>query len=212
MTRQRLNRVRIIDTAIQMADEDGLSSVTLRRIAARLGVHVTSLYNHVPTKEAVLDEMIARLVAEADLPTGAIAWEAWVRQFAAAMRDVARKHPGAFGAFHHGPVQGPQAALVFEAALASFRSGGFDVASAYCAVKATAVAVLGAVLEDMVPSRSRGRRTDLSGLPPEPFPHLQEANVIAAEADSFSYLIDALVEGFAATLRKTQSGASPRDR
>ena len=68
MISPRLSRENIVAVAIEMADEEGLASVTLRGIAARLAVHVTSLYNHVPTKEAVLDEMVKALLAEARLP------------------------------------------------------------------------------------------------------------------------------------------------
>lgn len=202
MNTPRLSRRTIVATAMAMADEKGLASVTLRGIAARLSVHVTSLYNHVPTKEAVLDEMVKALVAEAKLPTGAIVWQDWVRQFAVAMRAVAGKHPGAFEAVHYGPAQGEQAAEAFEAGFAAFRSGGFDVLSAYSAVKATTVAVLGLALEDMARVRSGARRTDLSGLPVERFPHLHEASRIAEEADTFAYLVEALIDGFGASLRK----------
>ena len=45
-----------------MADRDGFEGVTLRRIAAELGVHVTSLYNHVPTRDAVTHGIIERLI------------------------------------------------------------------------------------------------------------------------------------------------------
>jgi AcrR family transcriptional regulator len=202
MSRPRLSRGTIVATAMAMADEKDLASVTLRGIAARLGAHVTSLYNHVPTKEAVLEEMVKALIAEANLPTGAIAWQDWVRQFAAAMRAVAGKHPGAFEAVHYEPAQGEQAAEAFEAAFAAFRSGGFDALSAYSAVKATTVAVLGLVLEDMARMRSGERRTDLGGLPVERFPRLHEASRIAEEADTFAYLIEVLIDGFGASLRR----------
>ncbi len=91
-------------------------------------MHVTSLYNHVPTKDAVIDEMVNALIAEARLPTGRIGWEDWVRQFAAGMRALGRKHPGAFEAFHHGPATGERAAEPFESGFAAFRSAGFDAA------------------------------------------------------------------------------------
>ena len=64
-----------------MADRDGFEGVTLRRIAAELGVHVTSLYNHVPTRDAVTDGIIERLIEEAKLPTSPVPWEEWVRSF-----------------------------------------------------------------------------------------------------------------------------------
>lgn len=198
MKRPGLSRARIVMTAIELADRDGLEAVTLRRLAAELGVHVTSLYNHVATKEAVLDGMMEQMVAEASLPTSAIAWEDWVRQFASSIRAIARRHPGAFDVFHHRPVQGPDAAASAEAALAAFRLAGFDVVEAYSAVKATTHAVLGVVLEDRAHVRTPGLRTDVERLPLDQFPNLHAANALWASADPWSYLIDALIAGFAA--------------
>ena len=100
MTRDRLSRAAIVAAAMKLADREGLEAVTLRRIATTLGVYVTSLYNHVPTKEAVLDGMIECLIAEARLPENPIPWQEWVRRFAASLRSVALKHPGAFAALH----------------------------------------------------------------------------------------------------------------
>jgi AcrR family transcriptional regulator len=198
MPKPRLTRASIVAAAIQIADEQDLAAVTLRGIASRLGVHVTSLYNHVPTKEAVLEEMILAMIAEAKLPKGKLAWDQWVRRFAAAMRALARKHPGAFEAFHYGPAQGERAAEAFEAAFSAFRSAGFDAVSTYGAVKATTIAVLGFILEERTPSRASRTRTDLGGLTVERFPYLHEIDRAIAQADTFGYLIDALIDGFAA--------------
>lgn len=195
MTRPRLTRSAIVSTAIRIADEKGLAAVTLRGIAARLGVHVTSLYNHVPTKEAVFDEMIKALVVQAKLPTGDLPWPDWVRRFAAAMRALAHKHPGACEAFHYAPAQGEQAAETFEAAFAAFRAGGFDTVSAYNAIKATSLAVLGLMLDDTARERGGARRSDVSHLSAERFPHTHEAARVAEDADTFSYMIDVLIAG-----------------
>lgn len=204
MNRPRLNRTAIVSTAIRIADEKGLAAVTLRGIATRLGVHVTSLYNHVPTKEAVFDEMIKALIVQAKLPTDAVAWQDWVRRFAAAMRTLAHKHPGAFEAFHYRPAQGERAAEAFEVAFAAFRTGGFDAVSAYNAVKSTVVAVLGLMLEET--ARVRGlQRTDVSKLSAERFPRVREVDRVADDADTFAYLIDVLIDGFAASLRTRRS-------
>jgi AcrR family transcriptional regulator len=181
-----------------MADRDGLEAVTLRRLAARLRVHVTSLYNHVPTKEAVLDGIVEHLIEEAELPTGEMRWEEWVRRCAAALRAIARKHPGAFAVLHHRPIQGPQAALWAEAGLAAFRAGGFGPARAYGALKSTTLAVLGLVLDDLAGMRSPGLSTDLSTLPFERFPRIHEAGAVVGKADVWSYLIETLIRGFAA--------------
>ena len=90
-----LTRDRILQTAVRLADRDGPDAVTLRRIAGELGVHVTSLYNHVPTREAVTDGIVELLLDEAKLPTGPVAWDEWVRRFVDGVVGVAATHPGA---------------------------------------------------------------------------------------------------------------------
>ena len=203
MISPRLSRENIVAIAIEMADEEGLGSVTLRGIAARLAVHVTSLYHHVPDRDAVVDEMREALLAEARLPAGRIAWEDWVRQFAAGMRALGRKHPGAFEAFHHGAARGEAAAEPFESAFAAFRSAGYDASTTYNAVKTIVVAVLGYILEDTLPLRQKNvARTDIRELPFERFPNVHAINRVAGKTDTFGYLVDALIAGIASTRKR----------
>lgn len=200
MISPRLSRENIVAVAIEMADEEGLASVTLRGIAARLAVHVTSLYNHVPTKEAVIEGMVEALIAEARLPKGRLGWQDWVRQFAAGMRALGRRHPGAFEAFHHGPARGESAAEPIEAGFAAFRAAGFDVPTTYSAVKAVTLSVLGHVLEDTVPQRNRKvTPTNIRELPVERFPNAHALNRVAGKTDTFGYLVEVLIAGFEST-------------
>ncbi len=201
MSKPRLNRAKIAAAAIRIADQSGIDTVSLRGISSQLGVHVTSLYNHVPTKDAVLDEMVRALIAEAELPTGPLTWQQWVRGFAGAMRSLGEKHPGAFEAFYHSSAQGARAAETFEAAFAAFRAGGFDLVASYSAVKATVVAVIGLVLDDTARARKPGARTELGELPIESFPLIHEISHITGTTDAFDYLVNALVAGFEANLR-----------
>jgi len=203
--RRPLTRTRIIAAAIALADRQGIAALSLRRIASRLGVHVTSLYNHVPTKEALLDGIVERLMGAANLPEKVSGWEEWVRQFADGLRAVARKHPGAVAAFHHRPVQGPQAARFPETGLELFRAAGFDIGEAYSAVKSTALVVLGLLLEEVGGPESRKAKTDLTALPPERFPQARELRKMTVEPDVWAYAIDTLVAGLAANLRSAKA-------
>lgn len=178
-----------------------MEAVSLRRIASKLGVHVTSLYNHVATKEAVVDGIVQHLMRAAKLPEKVSGWKNWVRQFADGLRAVARKHPGAITAFHHRPVQGPEAARFPELGLQSFRAAGFDISEAYSAVKLTILAVLGLLLEDVLRSKGRRIKTDLRALPQERFPQAHQLRKMRAKPDVWAYTIDTLVAGLAANLR-----------
>ncbi|MFI9404796.1 TetR/AcrR family transcriptional regulator [Nocardia sp. NPDC052316] len=57
MTELKLNRAAIIDTAITLADEEGLDALSMRRIADRMGVGAMSLYRHVANKDELLEAM-----------------------------------------------------------------------------------------------------------------------------------------------------------
>jgi len=216
--RSPLSQRSIVSAAITIADAKGLEAVTLRGIASRLGVHVTSLYNHVPTKVAVLEEMTRALFAETNVPTSKLTWQEWVRRFAAEMRSLARKHPGAFEAFNHVPAGGERAAQTLEAALAAFRADGFDALSAFNAVKSTFVGVLGLVLDDMARLRHPDFGSDLREVQLDRFPHIQEINKIVVSADTFDYFIRVLIDGLGkhrlsaatAARKPVKPGALPR--
>jgi hypothetical protein len=81
-------------------------------------------------------------------------------------------------------------------------------ASTYGAVKATVVAVLGHVLEDTVPARNRAvARTNVGELPIERFPQVHAINRVAGKTDTFGYLVEALIAGFAATRKNRPKGS-----
>ncbi|MGK8522910.1 TetR/AcrR family transcriptional regulator [Nocardia asteroides] len=60
MTEIKLHRGAIVDTAIELADAEGLAALSMRRIAERLGVGAMSLYRHVANK----DELLALMTDE----------------------------------------------------------------------------------------------------------------------------------------------------
>lgn len=51
---ERLTRQRILDTAVGIADAEGLAALSMRRVAAELGVTTMALYRHVPGKDELL--------------------------------------------------------------------------------------------------------------------------------------------------------------
>jgi AcrR family transcriptional regulator len=197
-----LSRERILRCAVQVADRDGLDATSLRKVAGELGVHVTSLYNHVATKEALLDGLVEELFASADLPHGEVAWDDWVRGFVAGVAGVARDHPGAFAVLLRRPVQGPRATATFEAGLAAFRRAGLPGAECYGAIKAVSLAVLGCSVEQAYAAAGDdGPSTDVTNLSWQDFPVLHEIMEQGdPEIDVVATLSDVLVAGFAARL------------
>ena len=195
-----LSRERILQCALQVADLDGLEKASLRRVAGELGVHVTSLYNHVPTKEALLDGIAEELIASSDLPRTEVAWEEWVRGFVAGVARTAREHAGAFEVLLRRPVQGPRATVTFEVGLEAFRRAGMDVPGAYGAVKTVALAVLGCCLEQSSTASGELVQTDVTTLPWTEFPVMHEVTAVVDDVDVVGVLTDVLVAGLAARI------------
>ena len=59
---------RIVRTAIDLADREGLAVLSMRKVADQLGVGTMSLYTHVPGKGELLDVMLDTVYGETDRP------------------------------------------------------------------------------------------------------------------------------------------------
>ncbi|MDI2126490.1 TetR/AcrR family transcriptional regulator [Yinghuangia seranimata] len=89
---------RIVAAAVELADEEGLAAVSMRKVAERLGVGAMSLYTYVPGKDELLNLMVDAVLAEADRPadfTGT--WREGLELHARADRAVALRHPWLVG-------------------------------------------------------------------------------------------------------------------
>jgi AcrR family transcriptional regulator len=199
-----LSSDRIVTTARDLADREGLDAVTLRRLATELGVHVTSLYNHVPTRDAIIDGMVELLIAEADLPGSPRNWEEWVRGFVAAVGALAVAHPGAFAALERRPVQGERALSSFEVALATFARAGLSPADAYSAIKATTHVALAIGVERALTSRGGTAQTEIDTLPADRFPYVRALEDVDDPEEAWAFSVETLVAGLHTQVRRAK--------
>lgn len=65
---RRLTRDEVLDAALGIVDSEGLSALTMQRLAASVGVEAMSLYHHVPSKAVLLDWTVDRIRSEMRLP------------------------------------------------------------------------------------------------------------------------------------------------
>ena len=99
--RTPLSRDRILDTAIQLADEHGIAYLTMRRLGEVLGVEAMSIYHHVNGREDLLEGMVATLVEGVQVPARgellpADGWQAFLQHVAHEFRRLAVEHPNLF--------------------------------------------------------------------------------------------------------------------
>ncbi|MER7203053.1 TetR family transcriptional regulator [Streptomyces sp. CB01635] len=83
----------IAAVAVRVADADGIDAVSMRRVAAELGLGTMSLYNYVPRKDDLYELMVDAVSAEYDLadPTGD--WRADLLGVARQARALMIRHP-----------------------------------------------------------------------------------------------------------------------
>jgi AcrR family transcriptional regulator len=97
-----LSRERVLRAAAKVADERGIESLTMRRLAEALGSEAMSLYYHVANKEDVLDGIVDLIATEIndvvdqiDVPSKGADWKKAARQRILSAREVLLRHPWA---------------------------------------------------------------------------------------------------------------------
>lgn len=129
-----LRRDRILDAALKLADDAGLDALSMRRLGQTLGVEAMSLYNHVANKDAILDGIVARVLAQVELPAPDGDWEDELRRCAVSLNEALRQHPWACSLVM-APASGPEALEArmryIDALLRTLRAAGFTPGQAY---------------------------------------------------------------------------------
>lgn len=90
--RTSLSRDRIIDAAIGLADSDGLAALSMRKLAARLGVEAMSLYYYVRSKDELLGGILERVLSELELPPAGTSWKQALRATELSAHTVLDRH------------------------------------------------------------------------------------------------------------------------
>lgn len=126
-TREPLNRARALEAAVALADESGIDSVSMRNLAARLGVVPMALYKHVANKDDLLGGMVDAVIAEYDLeaPTAAD-WKEGVRGRVLSARRALGRHPWARQVIETRTTRTPSVLGYMDALAGVFIAGGFS--------------------------------------------------------------------------------------
>jgi AcrR family transcriptional regulator len=178
-SRPPLTRDRVLLAALAVADKDGLASLSMRKLAALLGVEAMSLYNHVASKDDLLDGMVDLVFAEIGLPPAGTGWKAAMRQRATSARAVLRRHPWATPLMESRTHPGPATLRHHDAVLATLRRAGFSIPMAAHAYSLLDSYIYGFALEEAAlpfgpQTVSTAVEAFLAQFPAEKYPHLAE--------------------------------------
>ncbi|MFJ8471284.1 TetR/AcrR family transcriptional regulator [Kitasatospora sp. NPDC094011] len=203
--RARLSRPRVLRTAVALVDREGLAALTMRTLAAELGVEPMALYRYTSGKEALLDGLVEAFYAEVNdrlhaepgpvRPDRGLAWRAELHRIADVFQQVADAHPRLFPLVVTRPLTVPLARRsapmlqLNERLLALFGRAGFDDRTALRIYRTVVGWVLGYLVVDkrqMVDNPDEPEpmlRLGLHRLPVTEYPRLRALASLMADHD-----------------------------
>jgi AcrR family transcriptional regulator len=124
--RHQLTRERVVEEALAVIGEQGVQALTMRRLAARLGVVPGALYHHVRNKQQLHDLVLDNVLAEIDLHLDpSLAWVEQLKVLAHRLRQVLEAHPGVAGILKTRDPLGPHSLALAEGFLGPLQAAGF---------------------------------------------------------------------------------------
>jgi AcrR family transcriptional regulator len=154
-TRPGLSRERVLETALDLVDREGVDALTMRRLGRELGVEAMSLYSYVDSKQDLIEGVVEQVFREMPLVTsGPGPWQEGLRIHAAAFREVLLRHPNAVRLVAGRPLITEGTIAFVESALVELQAIGLDLDTADRVLEVIASFTLGHVAE-YVEDRSR---------------------------------------------------------
>jgi AcrR family transcriptional regulator len=124
--RPQLTRERVVAEALAVIAENGVQALTMRSLAARLGVVPGALYHHVRNKEQLQDLLLDGVLAEVDFDLEpSLPWTEQLKVLAHRLRAVLEDHPGVAGILKTRDPLGPHSLALAEAFLSPLQTAGF---------------------------------------------------------------------------------------
>jgi AcrR family transcriptional regulator len=124
--RPQLTRQRVVAEALAAIAQDGVQAMSMRALAARLGVVPGALYHHVGNKQQLHDLVLDGILAEVDVHLKpSLGWTEQLKVLAHRLRRVLEAHPGVAGILKTRDPLGPHSLALAEAFLGPLLATGF---------------------------------------------------------------------------------------
>ncbi|MGW2157348.1 TetR/AcrR family transcriptional regulator C-terminal domain-containing protein [Nonomuraea sp. NPDC001699] len=207
--REPLNREKVLDAALELADREGLEGLSMRRLAKALGVEAMSLYNHVSNKADLVDGIVERVFGQVAPADPELPWQERLRVMARNMHRAFSRHPVvplALATDRSNPTS-PHALRTLDDLVGTLYAAGFDDLGVWRALTAVNALVFGTLLLstggfDGAPGRHAGEEqvgVYIRALAPDRLPHfarlLRWTRGGVDPAADFEQALDLLIDG-----------------
>ena len=205
--RVRLTRELVLQTALHLADQGGLESLSMRKLGQELGVEAMAVYYHFANKDEVLDGIVDLVWTEIDLPVAGADWRIAMRRRAISVHDVLARHRWAIGLMESRLNPGPANLRHHDAVIGNLRAAGFEMAMVAHAYSLLDGYIYGFALTKMnLPFDALDDISEMAQTMLEPFPDGQYPNLVAFItehamqpgydfADEFEWGLDVILDG-----------------
>ena len=224
--RPPLTRQRVVAEALTVIAQDGAQALTMRSLAARLGVVPGALYHHVRNKQQLHDLVLDGVLAEVDGHLDpALPWTEQLKLLAHRLRAVLDDHPGVAALLKTRDPLGPHSLALAEAFLAPLQAAGFGDREAGLAFFLLLDYTIGFAVSSPRTSVNEQRVQDAAtraqlheffrSLPPDRFPALValgEHVWVDNRDERFTAGLDVLVDGLEQARRSPHRRALGGDR
>lgn len=208
--RTPLNRERVLQAAVDLADREGIDALSMRRLGGELGVEAMSLYNHVAGKEDILDGMVDLVVDEIDPATEDEDWKHALRSRILSARRVMLRHPWASSVITSRKEASPVMMKYMDSVGGMMMAGGFSVDLMHHAFHALGSRVLGfsqELFDDSSPDVDPDQMALMARQMAAEFPNIvavmdqiqhDDASVVGSGCDDqweFEFALDLMLDG-----------------
>jgi AcrR family transcriptional regulator len=213
--RRALTRERVVAEALTIIGADGVDALSMRLLAARLGVFPGALYRHVRSKGQLCDLVVDGVLAEVDCQADrSLAWAEQVKALAHRLRTVLESHPGIAGLLKTRDPLGPHSLALAEAFLAPLQQAGLPERQTALAFSLIYDYTLGFALSDRTTvneqrvqdtATRRQLHAFIRSLPADRFPALAALGEYIwtnNRDERFTASLDTLLGGLEAALRR----------
>nr|WP_211207270.1 TetR/AcrR family transcriptional regulator C-terminal domain-containing protein [Stackebrandtia nassauensis] len=213
--RPALTRETLIAAATRLVGEVGLDGLTVRRLAADLGVRSPALYWHIRTKQELLDGIAEAIIlaAHPGPPGPGEPWQDWLTRRARSYRDSLRACRDGARIVTTATSLSPAAVRQFDAELAAMVEAGFAPVLALRTITAVTQYVNGFVLQEQNhpsdrPAAASRLDTTSPDAPTTLLTALRDSGGLLSDA-AFDHGLRMLVDGTAAALAGELPGRVP---
>ena len=190
-----LSRDRIVGGTIALLDRDGASALTMRKVAAELGVHATSLYWYVERREDLVDLAVDEILAGAasDLPGADVSWDLAVRETARRFYTALTGHTWAAEFAGSRPLLGPNAVALSRRIVEAIQGSGADEEGQAVMIRAVSNQILGAATSAVAMRVAKANHPE--GHQEAVSAAVAKADALAVENTYFDQALDLILAG-----------------